>query len=113
MEDELLKPRCYATFWNGCLRGMRIRHRPEEKFCPTCRKAVELQAEQVDLTAMINKSTGTKANGLVNGRPSGGTLTCCRARATGGAAAQKVAGGAAGRGVSGVVVTAVASCVFF
>ena len=58
MEDELLKPRCYATFWNGCLRGMRIRHRPDEKFCPTCRKAVELQAEQVDLTAVINKSQG-------------------------------------------------------
>ena len=55
MEDELLKPRCYATFWNGCLRGMRIRHRPDEKFCPTCRKVVELQAEQVDLT-VINKS---------------------------------------------------------
>jgi hypothetical protein len=33
IEDELLKPRCYATFWNGCLRGMRIRHRPDEKFC--------------------------------------------------------------------------------
>ena len=59
MEDDvLLKPRCYATFWNVCLRGMRIRHRPEEKFCPTCRKAVELQAEQVDLITMINRGQG-------------------------------------------------------